>query len=358
MILAGLLLVVLSGCSIHPFRTVTVKGQNLASDRDIPFIDPNDTQGPYKIIITKTEDGDTFYKWSADMDLAQEKPSRLKYNWLRSFFPNLTVNGKLDGRNYPVTFDTGASPGAMLLNTIHVRRHKLPYLPMNTNETSFLGGFCFAPELRIGNINVSNYPAMYAQKHGQLRLFGVPAGDDDSIIVGLPLMRHFKYFLLDGRKKEVEISVERVFEIEPGARYQSYPLIFEEHAGNNVQLFVTIPVAGEEMTLQLDTGSDGGLDVTESGWKRLRERITPVKLKEGSTHYPFYGRYECREAVMKDLLFGERTLRKTTIQVFADGERPVGDARDGLIGLELFENTEIVLDFERDILWVRNGDSD
>jgi hypothetical protein len=45
--------------------------------------------------------------------------------------------------------------------------------------------------------------------------------------------------------------------------WTQYPFEIEEDLGGNVFLFVKIPIAGEEIELQLDTGSGRGLAITE-----------------------------------------------------------------------------------------------
>jgi hypothetical protein len=352
-ILAGLSLLVLSGCSIHPFRTVTVKG------RDIALVDPNDTEGARpNITITQTEDGDTYYEWTADISIAQPEPCRLKYHWPLWSSGNLTVNGRLSGSKYPVAFDTGSAPSVVLLNAVHVNRHKLKGLPMGTGENSFYGGLCFESELYVGNIVFSEYPALYVREHNQLQFFGIPIDDDDRIIVGLPIMCRFKYFRLDGPRKELEISLKKSFQTDRSDCYEQYPFTVQKLCANRRQLFVTMPVAGEDMTLFLDTGSCSGLNVGESVWEQMQERTGPVELKKTTSYWYPHTTFQCKKGAIRDLEVGGRTLKKGNIRVYPDNSQLIADKRDGLVGMQFFNQTEIVIDFERNILWVRNEDAD
>ena len=72
-------------------------------------------------------------------------------------------------------------------------------------------GFCHLPELQIGEVTLVNWPCLYLERQMKPALFELSIGGDDSIIVGLPALREFKYILFDNIRGEVEFSNGELF---------------------------------------------------------------------------------------------------------------------------------------------------
>ena len=176
---------------------------------------------------------------------------------------------------------------------------------------------------------------------------------DDSIIVGLPALREFKYIVFDNIRKEVEFSNNELFEPRQLELWEQYSFSIEEDFHGNAFLFVKIPIAGEETELQLDTGSGRGLAVAEELWEVMRQRIQDVKLRKGKDLYPYIGWLVCKRAVIPKLEVGDRTVRNAKISVFPNDSLLLEECQ-GLLGMQYFRDTVIVLDFERNLMWVKN----
>ena len=344
-----------AGCSNHTM----VNTNNLGNRAGLRLIDPNN--GPYTIEVIQRSDGSRDYLWEIDSRIEQEKPYRVKYHQLYSTSRFMVVEGKVGNgsKRYPIVLDTGASQ-SMFVKDIHVRDNNLAVYPMETNrQNGHSLGLCHLPELQIGNAVLIDWPCLYLERQ-KSELFGllVTNGNskDDSIILGLPALREFKYIVFDSVSKEVEFSHNEVFEPAESGQWEQYPLSIEEDFHGNTFLFVTMPVAGEETELQLDTGSGRGLAIAEGLWEGLRGKIKNVKLKRTRDLYPYIGRLTCRRGVIPKLGVGNRMVRNAQISIFPD-DSPLVEDCEGMLGMQYFQDTVMVLDFEQNLMWVMNSQS-
>jgi hypothetical protein len=133
--------------------------------------------------------------------------------------------------------------------------------------------------------------------------------------------------------------------------WAKYSFAIEEDLGGNAFLFVKIPVAGEETELQLDTGSGRGLAISEEMWEKISKGAPQTKLKTGTDLYPYIGSLPCRQGTIRNLEVGGRTVKNAMISVFAD-DSPLLAQGQGLLGMQYFRDTVIVLDFDRNLMWV------
>ena len=290
-------------------------------------------------------------------DTEQRDPSRIKYHSSYSINRWMAVEGKLgNGRKYPVVLDTGASI-ALFVNDIHVMENKLAIYPLKShNVDSFGWGMCYLPELHLGQVTLANWPCFYREQHTEVQLLGLPLAKGKAIIAGLATLRRFKYISFDSIRKEVEFSLKEVFKPEQSDLWTQYPFEIEEDLGGNVFLFVKIPIAGEEIELQLDTGSGRGLAITEELWERMRKKIRHVKLKKGRDLYPYIGWLVCKQGVVPKLEVGNRTVKNAKMSVFPN-DSPIVDQCSGMLGMQYFADTVMVLDFEQDLMWLKNPPS-
>jgi len=273
----------------------------------------------------------------------------------------MVVEGRVENsrKRYPVVLDTGASQSIFIKDT-HVLDNKLSIYPMQTNKVNLNGynlGLCHLPKLQIGNVALVDWPCLYLERHTKLELFGLSiTGDnlkDDSIIVGLPALREFKYILFDNVRKEVEFSYKELFEPGESDLWEQYPFSIEEDFRGNAFLFVNIPICGEEIELQLDTGSGRGLAVREELWEKMREKIQDVKLNNGIDLYPYIGRLPCKRGIIGELEMGKGMVKNAEISVFPN-DSPLVKGCQGLLGMQCFRDTVMVLDFENELMWVKN----
>lgn len=353
--LVGLFLCLQAGCSFYPLRYTVVNTKNLEDRTDVCLMEPND--GPYLIRVTQSNSGRKDFQWTIDGWIEQQKPCRVKYHKLYAANHFMVVEGSVGNgkKMYPILLDTGASQ-PIFVKDVHVLDNKLPIYPIGTNDIDSEGyrlGLCHLPKLRIGEVTLANLACLYLERHVELELFGLPIAGDESIIVGLPALREFKYVAFDSVNREVEFSHSKVFKPTEPQLWGRYPFSIEEDLYGNALLFVEIPIAGEKMELQLDTGSGNGLAIREELWESMREKIPNVKLKDGRELYPYIGQLPCKRGIIGELKMGDKMVRGAKISVFPD-DSPLLIQCHGLLGMQFFQDTVMVLDFEGGLMWIKN----
>jgi hypothetical protein len=318
-------------------------------------IDPNDVVGPIQIV--QLDDGMELRSETAGR-VEQGSHCRVKYHGLYKTAGFMVVEGKIGENRYPVILDTGATQ-PVFVKDIHVLDNKLAIYPAGTHDTGLADyglGFCYVPQLQIGQTKLMDLAGFYLERRMEIKVFGVAIAKDDSIILGLPALRQFKYVMFDSVGKEVEFSDDEQFEPTQPQRWQRWPfLIVEDFYGNAVML-VEIEIAGETVQLQLDTGSGEGLAIGEELWEKLRKRMPDVRLKKGVELYPYIGQLQCRQGTIKQLEMGDRVVKKASVSVFPDDSPLVSDCA-GMMGMQYFRDTVVVVDFERELMWVKGAES-
>ena len=335
---------------------VVVSSKKLEGMADTRLIPPNDPiTGSYW--AKDIYNGDWKRSKQIDGDTEQRNPCRIKYHSSYSVNRWMAVEGKLgNGRKYPVVLDTGASI-ALFVNDIHIMENKLAIHPLKSHNGDPVGwGMCYLPELHLGKVTLVGWPCFYREQHTELQLLGLTLAKNKAVIAGLAALRRFKYISFDSIRKEVEFSLEKMFK--PGRldSWAQYSFAVEEDLGGNAFLFVKISIAGEETELQLDTGSGRGLAITEELWEKMHNIIPHVKLKKGKDLYPYIGWLVCKQGVIPKLEVGNRIVKNAKVSVFPN-DSPIVDQCSGLLGMQYFQDTIMVLDFERNLMWVKNPQS-
>jgi hypothetical protein len=348
-ILSGFLalsLLLHTGC-----RTVIINNNKLEGITRVSLIRPDNSSG---IFNPQLPDGDIkIENQKSEIDNLYS-PFRIKYHPSYSVNRWMAVEGSLAGdRKYPVILDTGASVG-LFVNDIHIMENKLAISPFKRGEDSVGSGMCYMPELHIGQLTLVNWPCCYRAQHTELQLLGIPLAKGKAVIAGLEALRRFKYIAFDSVKKEVELSLKETFKPEQPDLWAKYSFSIEEDLGGNVFLLVKIPIAGKEVELQLDTGSGRGLAASQELWDEIQKEIRHLKLRKGIDLYPYIGQLVCKRGVIAELEVGNRTVRNAGISVFPD-DSPVMDHCSGMLGMQYFQDTVVVLDFDRDLIWVKNS---
>jgi len=340
--LLALFLLLQAGC-----QTVIVNGKRLEGMAGIRLIRPDDP-------ANRSYWAKDIYSGQIDGSTKQQDPCRIKYHSSYSVNRWMAVEGRLNnGAKYPVVLDTGASI-ALFVNDIHIMENKLEIYPLKSNNNDSVGwGRCHLPELYMGQVTLTNWPCFYREQHTEVQLLGLPLAKGKAIIAGLAALRRFKYIAFDSVREEVEFSLDEVFNPDYSDLWTQYSYSIEEDLGGNVFLFVKIPIAGEEIELQLDTGSGRGLAVAEELWEAMRNKIQHVKLRRGRDLYPYIGSLACKRGVVPKLEVGNRTVREARISVFPN-DSPIMNGCSGLLGMQYFQDTVMVLDFERNLMWVKN----
>jgi hypothetical protein len=334
--LAGLLSVLLTGCSGFPIGTAIIESNKLFSRADIPLYSQETYQAGFGLAQV----------WQPDRFRVKYHPSFGQNRWM-------VVEGKLEnGKSYPLVLDTGATP-ALFVTDVHITENKLPIYPFSGDGESVGWGVCCLPGLHIGNLKFDKICCTYREQHTVVRFWGLPVATDKAIIAGLPLLRQFSYIIFDNVAQEVEFSHDIEFQPSESAQWARYKLEIAEDLAGNTFLFVTMPIAGLDTKLQLDTGSGRGLVMRTGLWNQLHDRIPKVKLKKDAELYPYIGWFNCQKGKIAELEIGDRLVRDVELAVFPD-DCPLMEDCHGFVGMQYFNDTVIVLDFERNLMWVRN----
>lgn len=341
-----------SGCSVYP--APAQKSGTITSRENNSRNAQNETQKK-----AGNERGGLISAKTNEIITANEKPCRLQYYKLNSKDRNIRVEGKLSngGNTYPVVLDTGASQ-PIFLDAALVRKNNLPLLASESGTVDLNGhtlGFCLLPELNLGEIVLSNWSCIYLEPHTAFNVFGIPVASStyssDNIIIGLPLLCEFKYIKLNSINNEAELSYHESFEPADTEVWEKYPISIEEDFHGNKFLFVNFSIAGRETELQLDTGSGRGLAISETTWNEIENKVNSIHLKKGKDYYPYIGNLTCKRGTAPGLEFGNRIIKDAEVSVFQD-DSPLLAGCDGLVGMQYFTDTVIVLDFEHDLMWL------
>jgi len=357
--LYGLFLYVGTGCLINPIHYKLVNTEALQTKPGIPLIDPND--GPCPIKVVKNNDGTAGIRCVVSGQIHQRDLCRVKYHRLYSTNRFMVVDGQLGNREnkYPVVLDTGASQ-SIFIKDIHVLDNNLPVYPLKTNKADskdYNWGLCRLDGLHIGGVTLTDWPCFYLERYIEAKLFGLLSiGKDDSIILGLPALQTFKYIAFDSIAKEVEFSHGQVFRPKDSELWTPYPFSIEEDLSGNMLLFVEFPIAEQKAKLQLDTGSGDGLAISQQMWQIIQQKIRDIKLKPGSNLYPYIGRLPCRQGIIGELKLRHGMIKDAKLSVFPN-DSPILGGCQGLLGMQYFKDTVMVLDFERELMWVKNQQS-
>jgi len=237
---------------------------------------------------------------------------------------------------------------------VHIMENKLSICPLGSNNNDSVGwGMCHLPELHVGQVTLVNWPC-YREQHTEVQLLGLPLAKGKAVIAGLVALRRFRCIVCNSVRKEVESSLEKAFEPRQLDSWSQHPFAIEEDLGGNAFLLVRIPIAGEGIELQRDTSSGRGLAIAEELWERMHEKTQTVKLRKSRDLYPYIGWLARKRGVVPGLEVGDRIVRNPKISVFPN-DSPIVDQCSGLVGMQYFRDTMMVLDFERNIMWVKGA---
>ena len=357
-VLISVLLSLQSGCSVGPVLYVTEDCTNIKEPTDVSSKRSNNK--PDFMISSLQDYMGLDVIWKADTRVDQNSISRIKYH--KQYYKSryIVVEGRIGlmGSQCPVVLDTGASQ-PVFLNVSHVLDNKLLIYHLEDIDSELNGhklGLCHLPLFQIGDVTFTNRPCLYLSPPSIVNLFGVQiAGkntNNNTVIVGLPVLRGFRYIMFDSIKNEVEFSCNQSFEPSKTSMWEKYPINIEEDFHGNTFLFVQIPVVGKEIELQFDTGSGRGLAIGEKLWKQIGDEFQNLNLKKGRDFYPYIGRLACQKGVIAKLQVGDRIINNAEISIFPD-DSPLLTECEGLLGMQYFNDTIVVLDFERSLMWVK-----
>ena len=311
-------------------------------------------RGPVKITESEEEPSRIVINWGWDKErIDLTEPCRVKYQtFYFDFIDLVVVPGTLpNGKTYSIWLDTGY-PGYALTNGLTILENDFAIYPLGKDRaTSAYTGICYLPSLQIGQATIINPPCYYLQQQWEVRLLGLPIWQQKGVIVGLGLLKDFRYIAFNNIKKEVEFAPTGPFEPDEPEHWNSHPFEIEKR-----QLMVDIPVEGHNLSLMFDTCGRYGMVVATDMWEKLPTPVKAAKIKESKFFSGFLGQLPCRRARIKKLKIGNLVVNNAEIIILPEDSPYLSAGKS--ISMKYFKNNIVVLDFERNLMWVKNSGTD
>ena len=324
-------------------RGVFVTSSNLESEPGIRILDANN---PYFQVL-RVEPNRVDVKWAKSrMEMKKESCSLSKLD-----SPLVHIMARLNDKEYPIVIDSGC-PFDLVVNDMIVRDNKLEIFPFKSTDSD-LAGFCHVDKIQIGDLTITNPKCSYTTNHYEKRVSALSKWKERQILFGLGLLHKFRYFLIDSVTSEVEFSLHDSFKAEPVQVWHQYHMSIEKTEQNTKKLMIHIKIAGEEIKANLDTGTEWSLAMSQNAWNKLSVKFHVLKESKDQARF-FNGWKNIKKITVKQLSIGDKSMTDASIIVFNDslfGENFI------IIGVDYFKNTVVVIDFERNLIWVRKPQS-
>jgi len=322
-------------------RTVFVQTTNLATRPGVRVLDANNAF--FSVLNVEPERLDVH--WKASEIHAGHPICRMR----RLDGPPTSVMGTLNGkREYPVLIDTGCNQG-LIVNDVVALESRLAVYPVEASLG--VGGLCDVEQIEIGDVTIRHPPCLYTLGHYERRALGRPTQKERQIILGLRLMRGFRYLLIDHPASEVTFGVSRSFVPDPNEPWRNFPLKVDEGDNYRLEVMAEIPLAGRIRRVKIDTAASCNLYVGRGVWQDLSREVRIVGTSRSRSKM-FSGWTDVEIATVEQLQVGSRTLPTATIAVH--DERVDRKSDTVLLGMANFLDTAIILDFEHHLFWVRH----
>lgn len=323
---------------------VQVDSDILKDNPEQPLIDPN--IGPVKMTVS----GNRLLKIHTKPTIELKEPCQVKYHWLyyRGSDPIIIITGQVPkGKKYEVAIDSGFAFSVILSDKI-ILENNLPIYPIEHEQVV---GICYLPFLQLGKATIRNVPGFWMKQQWELQLFGIPIWREKWVIVGLGIMKDFRYILLDGLRREVELSAEQSFAPAEPDNWSQYTFTIEKDRTNNDRLRVDIPIEDEKLHIRFDTCCPYSLAVSSKLWAKLFEKVKAEDARDSKCWSWQDGFTPCQKILIPKLTVGNRVISNAEVLVLPEDNT---DKPWGFIGMGCFKNTVVVLDFERNLMWVKN----
>jgi len=324
-------------------KTVYVYTDDLESIPGVRMLDPNND---FFEIISR-EPNRVNVKWEKT-DIYLKGSCRVK---MRENSPNVQVLAEVnDGKSYPVVIDSGATKYLAVTDSV-VLDSDLAICPIDGLGKN-VGGLCHLEKLKIGALTIVRPACAYWLAHYERRVLGHTKWEGKKINLGLGLMKEFSYILIDNVTREVEFAANNSFNPQDNNQWHQYPMATEHDEKQKARLIVDIPLVGQPRHIKLDTGAGPGLILTESIWTTFSSDLQILRQKKERMASPLFGWLPCKMITVEKLTLGNIPINDARIHVIAD-DTPYGQ-NEFWLGIGFFRETVIVLDFERNLFWVRN----
>jgi len=340
-------------CAFCIARTYYVSNRNnvyYVTDSILGSIDPNLIMGDDNAVFTVVnKDPNNFkIKWKTSK-IHISKP--VKLNLVGTDIPVVMGscwNGKKDSvrPEYPVTIDTGYS-GCLLVDDAIVKGAELGYYPRGFNKGGVVG-MCHLCQLKLGNITFVHPVCSVRNGHFAKRVGKKEAQISHDILLGIKLLKEFKYVLINSPSKYAEFSVKS-FDPNDDTLWDEFPMVVETR-NNNVVLLVTVPVNGKEFMMQFDTGAGATLHIASSFWNEFSESLD-YKGPKSCRLRRINGFAKGEYYIVKKLEFAGQVFRDVQVMIDVSKEEPLRNT-DIMLGMRFFHKRVIVMDFENGLLKV------
>ncbi|MBN1803965.1 MAG: retropepsin-like domain-containing protein [Sedimentisphaerales bacterium] len=308
--------------------------------------DPNN--GIFEII--SREPNRVNIKWEKT-DIYLKDSCRVK---MRENSQGVEVLGQINNRkSYPVRIDTGAT-GYLAVTDSLVPDADLEIYPVDDIGRN-VGGLCLIKKLKLGTLTIVHPACVYWLAHYERRVLGYTTWQEKKINLGLGLLREFSYILIDNVTREVEFAVKNPFNPQDSNQWHQYPMVTGDDEKQSSRLKLDIPLAGESRRIELDTGADSGLVLTEKMWAEISTGLQLLDEEQSQLATPLFGLLSCRKITVERFDVGNISINNAQVSIIAN-DTPYGH-ENFVLGMDFFIETVIVLDFKRNTLWIRNPES-
>jgi len=324
-------------------KTIYVYSHDFESSPGVRLMDPNHVI--FEII--SQESNRVNVKWDKT-EIYHKGSSRVK---MRENSTNVQVLAQVnDGESYPVVIDSGASTYLAVTDSL-VLDAGLEIFPIDELGKN-IGGLCHLDKLKIGALTIVHPACEYWLSHYERRLLGQTIWKEKKFNLGLNLMKEFSYILFDNVAQDVEFATNNSFNPQESNQWHQYPISIERNEKQRTRLIVDIPLAGQTQRMVLDTGAAPGLILTENIWAKISSGLNILNQEKGQLRTPLSGWLPSRKVTVEKLALGNILIIDAMIHVIAD-DNPFGKD-EFTLGTGFFRETVIVLDFEHNLLWIRN----
>jgi hypothetical protein len=324
-------------------KTVYIYANDFESSPGVRLMDPNHVI--FEIISQGTNHVNV--KWDKT-EIHHTGRCRVK---MRKESPNVQVLAQVnDGKIYPVVIDSGATKCLAATDSL-VLDAGLEIFPIYELGKN-IGGLCHLDQLKIGTLTIVHPACEYWLAHYERRILGQTIWKEKKLNLGLNLMKEFTYMLFDNVTREVEFATNNSFNPQNSNQWHQYPISIERNEKQSARLIVDIPLAGHTQRIEFDTGAAPGLILTESIWVKISSGLKILNQDKGQLRTPLSGWLPCRMITVEQLALGNISINDARIHVIAD-DNPFGK-NEFTLGIGFFRETVVVLDFEHNLLWVRN----
>lgn len=350
--------VCLTGCSY------VVTGRVVSGPADtshLRHIDPNDPNCPISIEWIREPNKPARVSIQRRTDIPE--PNIVKDSYRIAYADSsssprsrakILFNGTLghSDKEYEFKIDTG-SPYPLMVNDLHVLENDLPIYEISPGSL----GLCLLPSSQVGSTALRGTVSMYNWYHTEIRLLGLTVYKDRTILLGTPFLQMFNYVVFDGVGREAEFSRTQGFDPPDPNEWSRYRFVESSAPSAKRRILIEIPLAGQTVQVAFDSGYQGTFLTSQKTWQQMQQELSGVKANHKTLYAPHLGgRLSATMATVTCLKVGNRITQNARIAALPDDSPAIKSLEDmqGVLGMQCFADTTIVLDFEREALWVRD----